>query len=108
MAGYEQKPGDLAIFKEREKRNERGPDWRGTMVVPEGVKPGDKLEVAVWAKGNNGTMLAGSVKPERQRDSSFPSGGGGNDRGGGGRVPRDDGDDPFGDSIPFIRSDSLS
>jgi hypothetical protein len=66
---YEQKPGDIAVFKEREKRNDRAPDWRGNLIVPEGAKPGDKLEVAFWAKGDSGTMLAGSVKFPNQRDA---------------------------------------
>lgn len=70
---YEQKPGDIAVFRETDKRNERGPDWRGTMVIPDGAKPGDKMEVAMWEKGDRGTMLAGSVKAPRQRDDSFPS-----------------------------------
>ena len=66
---YEQKAGDIAVFKEKEKRNDRAPDWRGSLIVPEGAKPGDKLEVAFWAKGDNGTMLAGSVKFPQQRDA---------------------------------------
>jgi hypothetical protein len=66
---YEQKPGDIAVFKEKEKRNDRAPDWRGNMIVPEGAKPGDKLEVAFWIKGDSGTMLAGSVKFPNQRDA---------------------------------------
>jgi hypothetical protein len=66
---YEQKLGDIAVFKEREKRNDKAPDWRGNLIVPEGAKPGDKLEVAFWAKGDSGTMLAGSVKFPQQRDA---------------------------------------
>lgn len=69
MAGYEQKPGDIAAFKETEKRNDRAPDWKGTMIVPEGANPGDKLEVAFWAKGEKGTMIAGQVKFPNQRDA---------------------------------------
>jgi hypothetical protein len=69
MAGYQQKPGDIAVFKEKEKRNDRAPDWRGSLIVPPGAQPGDKLEVAFWAKGDNGTMLAGSVKFPNQRDA---------------------------------------
>ena len=64
---YEQKPGDIAVFKERKKRNDKAPDWRGNLIVPEGAKPGDKLEVAFWAKGDSGTMLAGFVKFQQQR-----------------------------------------
>jgi hypothetical protein len=66
---YEQRPGDLSIFAETDKKNEKAPDWRGTMIVPDDAKPGDKLEVALWAKGGRGTMLAGSVKQPRQRES---------------------------------------
>lgn len=65
---YEQKPGDISIFAETDKRNDRAPDWKGSMIVPEGAKPGDKLEVAMWAKGDRGTMLAGSAKFPRQRE----------------------------------------
>lgn len=64
---YQQKPGDISIFAEKEKRNDRAPDWKGSMIVPEGAKPGDKLEVAVWAKSD--TMLAGQVKFPNQRNA---------------------------------------
>lgn len=108
---YEQRPGDISIFAETDKKNEKAPDWKGTMIVPEGAQPGDKLEVAVWAKGGRGTMLAGSVKPARQRESGddgfrgAPSrdmarGGGGGDhsepgRGGTRTAAFDDSDIPF-------------
>ena len=74
MAGYEARPGDLTIYKEREKKNEKGPDWKGSalVVIPEGAKPGDvvKMEVAVWNKGNYGTMLGGQIKPARQLEGA--------------------------------------
>ncbi len=57
---YEQRDTDIAIFKEKEKRNDKAPDWRGTALVN-----GVKMEVALWAKGDSGTMLAGSIKPAR-------------------------------------------
>jgi hypothetical protein len=103
---YEQRPGDISIFAETDKTNERAPDWKGSMIVPDGVKPGDKLEVAFWAKGDRGTMLAGSVKPPRQRE-----GVGGSDTGfrpaptgdvaGSGRGPASAYD--MSDDIPFAR-----
>lgn len=112
--GYEQRLGDIAIFREREKKNERAPDWKGSMIVPEGVKPGDKLDVAVWAKTE--TMLAGQVQIPRAK-GDFPSGGGqpqrsGDDRGGSGGVSgggRDDprGAEPFDDIVPFVVRDSI-
>jgi hypothetical protein len=101
---YEQRAGDIAVFKETDKKNEKGPDWKGTMIVPEGVKPGDKLEVAFWAKGDRGTMLAGSAKPgrsqaDRQQVENFREGGSSGFSGRAGRLA----DDAFGDGsdIPF-------
>lgn len=93
---YEQREGDIAIFQEREKKNPKGPDWRGTALIN-----GQKMEVALWMKGDRGTMLAGSVKPvqergERQRDD-FRSQGSDRMAGGGNREPS-----PFDDdTIPF-------
>lgn len=77
---YQQKPGDISVFQETEKRNDRAPDWKGSMIVPDGAKPGDKLEVAFWAKGDRGTMLAGQVKFPNQR-SAGPAGDQGSNRG---------------------------
>ena len=69
--GYQQKPGDISVFAEKEKRNDRAPDWKGSMIVPEGAKPGDKLEVAFWAKSE--TMLAGQAKFPQQRQEQAPT-----------------------------------
>ncbi len=62
---YEQKPGDVAIFKERDKRSDKAPDWKGTAVAHRDIKAGEKLEVAFWQKSD--TMLAGKVSDPRQR-----------------------------------------
>lgn len=59
---YEQKPGDIAIFQERDKRNDKAPDWKGTLVTPSG----EKLQVALWRKSD--TMLAGRIEEPRQRN----------------------------------------
>jgi len=113
MSGYESRPGDVTIYKEKDKKNERGPDWKGFALVqiPDDARPGDvvKMEIAVWNKGNYGTMLGGSIKPPMQRTG----GGGGSDdfrgeadRGFSGRAgnnPRQAGSDPFGDDVPFLR-----
>ena len=66
---YEQRPGDISIFREDDKKNEKGPDWKGTCIVPVGAKPGDVLEVAIWKKGTSGTMLAGQIKPKGARSA---------------------------------------
>ena len=62
---YEQRAGDISVFMERDKKNPKGPDWKGTYTDDNGVK----WEVALWAKGGNGTMLAGSIKPARERQA---------------------------------------
>lgn len=58
---YEQRPGDIAIFFEKSKTNDKAPDWKGTVVTPDG----QKLQVALWKKSE--TMLAGKVEEPRQR-----------------------------------------
>ena len=89
---YEQRPGDIAIFNVKEKRNERGPDMTGTYVGPDGVK----YEVSLWRKSE--TMLAGSIKPARERTG----GGGGSDY-----QPREETRQraSVGDSAPFDDSE---
>jgi hypothetical protein len=74
MAGYEARPGDLTIYKEKDKKNDKAPNWKGSalVVIPDGAKPGDvvKMDVAVWAKGQYGTMLGGKISPARQIDAA--------------------------------------
>jgi hypothetical protein len=52
---YEQKEGDIAVFKVKEKTNERGPDWTGKVLIN-----GQEMQVSFWQKSE--TMLAGQVK----------------------------------------------
>ena len=99
--GYQQKDGDAVIYKERDKRNERAPDWRGRALID-----GVEYELAFWAKGDSGTMLAGNIKPAGQRQ---PSRGGGADTSrsdsfsGRGRYVEDPSDD-----TPFVTQWSLT
>jgi hypothetical protein len=53
--GYEQREGDIAVFRNDNKTNERAPDWKGTAVIN-----GQKMAVAFWEK--NSRMLAGTIK----------------------------------------------
>ncbi len=114
MAGFEPRPNDATIYKERDKKNEKGPDWKGSalVVIPEGARPGDvvKMDLAFWAKGQYGTMLAGNIKPTRSRDDGFPAKRDDGFSGGGGfRDNQDKGRGDFGaashydlnDDIPF-------
>ena len=98
---YEQRDGDIAIFAERDKRNDKAPDWKGTAIID-----GVKYEVALWEKGSNGTMLAGSIKPAGQRQPS---------RGGGADTSRSDSFSGRGryvadidDEVPFVTQWSLT
>jgi len=52
---YEQKNGDIAVFKNDKKGNDKAPDFKGTALIN-----GVKMDVALWAKSE--TMFAGSVK----------------------------------------------
>lgn len=52
---YEQKDGDIAVFKNDKKGNEKAPDFKGTALIN-----GVKMDVALWSKSN--TMFAGSIK----------------------------------------------
>jgi len=105
---YEKKDGDIAVFAERDKKNERAPDWKGDALID-----GVTYEVALWAKGSNGTMLAGQIKVKQERQ-----GGGGNDtgfrnegvgQGGSGGMAGNDRADDFApdDEIPFATSLSI-
>lgn len=92
MSKYEQKPSDIAIFKERDKRSDKAPDWKGTLVTQDG----QKLAVALRFKSD--TMLAGMVEVPRERDSFRRDDVGGEREGGMARSGRDD---PFDDPVLF-------
>jgi hypothetical protein len=58
---YERKPGDIAIFRDYKKKNERAPDWTGSFLDENGVE----FKVALWEKGQSKTMLAGRIEKAR-------------------------------------------
>jgi hypothetical protein len=103
MAGYEPKPGDVTLYKERDKTNDKAPDWKGfaLVTIPDNAKPGDtvRMEIAVWNKGNYGTMLGGKISEPRkpQGDAAFPKGNSATVAGGGRYDPFDLNDS----EIPF-------
>lgn len=81
---YEKRDGDIAVFKEKEKRNDKAPDWKGTALLD-----GVEYQVAFWQK--SATMLAGKIDVSRKRQET-PTGGGGST---GFNNPMDD-------DIPFV------
>jgi len=54
---YEQKEGDIAVFLEKNKKSENGPDWTGRALIG-----GIEKDVSLWVKSD--TMLAGQIKPK--------------------------------------------
>lgn len=62
MSNYERRDGDAVVYKEREKRNERGPDWTGTILLG-----GVEYRISLWEKGGRGTMLTGKVEESRNQ-----------------------------------------
>jgi hypothetical protein len=99
---YEQKPGDIAIFRNERKEKDTHPDWKGTLITPDGVS----LEVAVWEKGGKGTMLAGQVQIPRAK-SAQPNSADSFRGGSAGPVAGSGRDDPFSDDIPFLVRDTI-
>lgn len=97
MSGYEPRPGDVTIYKERDKKSDKAPDWKGYLILPEDFKAGDKLELSLWAKGSYGTMLGGKVKAQFKPGEGFSGPAG---RASDPVAPKGF-DDPFGDSVPF-------
>jgi len=66
---YEIKPGTATVFANKQKTNERYPDFRGQMMTPQG----ELLEIALWWKeGKSGKFLSGKVQaPYGKTDSNY-------------------------------------
>lgn len=45
MADFEMKDGDMAIFKNKDKKEPKHPDYKGKMMVN-----GEVLDIALWVK----------------------------------------------------------
>lgn len=101
---YEEKNGDISVFKNDKKEKDTHPDYR---ITGTGLD-GKKIKGALWLKKdrNGKTYMSGKieedtyVKPDsgdafsERRDEGFS--------GRAGNVSRDASDDPFGDPIPFV------
>jgi hypothetical protein len=66
---YEKRDGDIAVFKERNKTNERGPDWSGDALID-----GVTYRVAFWQKST--TMLSGKIEVSKKQPTDQSAGGG--------------------------------
>jgi hypothetical protein len=62
---YEQKEGDIIIFKNKNKEGNQ-PDYRGNGLDLNG----QKIDISLWIKeGANGKFMAGRIQPEYVKDS---------------------------------------
>lgn len=77
---YEQKNGDIVIYKVKVKTNDRGPDWTGKALID-----GVEKQVSLWIKSE--TMFAGQVKDKWNGQKEAPK-----------SSPKDD---DLEDTIPF-------
>jgi hypothetical protein len=59
---YEQKEGDIAIFKVKNVEGKR-PQWTGKALID-----GKERDVSLWVKGDKGTMLAGKIQDKWEPD----------------------------------------
>jgi hypothetical protein len=57
---YEQKEGDISIFKNNNKEKDSQPDYTGSALIN-----GQKMRVALWVKeGTKGKFFAGKVQED--------------------------------------------
>ena len=62
---YEQKEGDISVFKNNKKETENQPDYTGTALIN-----GQKMKVALWIKeGQKGKFFAGKIQEDTYRQS---------------------------------------
>jgi hypothetical protein len=98
MSDYQPKPGFGSIFPNDRKEKDAHPDIKGDLCLEDGTV----VKFAGWRKQTRAGKTFYSLKVDRPRDDSFPSGGAGADGGvSGGRGGGARGDDPFGDEVPF-------
>lgn len=63
---YEQKDGDISIFKNNKKETEKQPDYTGTALIN-----GQKMKVALWVKeGQKGKFFAGKIQEDNYQPQS--------------------------------------
>ena len=71
---YEQKDGDISLFINKDKKETKHPDYKGTAVID-----GVKYQIGMWIKGEKPkTFLAGKIqvdnyKPKNDSDLEEPA-----------------------------------
>ena len=49
-SNYKNGPGQGSFFPVKNKKHEKAPDWKGTMLLSEDYKAGQTLKIAGWTK----------------------------------------------------------
>jgi hypothetical protein len=86
---YEKRDGDISVFQDKKKTNDKAPDWTGTALMD-----GIEYRVAFWQK--SATMLAGKIEIARKKQEE--------PRGGGGSTGFEN---PMDEDIPFVSQWSI-
>lgn len=84
---FEHKEGQGTLYKARQKRSDKAPDWEGPVVAHRDIKAGEELRLAGWAK--TPTMLSLKLSDARPKTEPQP------ERYVAGKQP------PLDDEIPF-------
>ena len=67
---YEQKSGDVVIFKNNHKESDNHPDYKGKGLDLEG----NEIEIALWIKeGKSGKFFSGRIQPKFNKIESKPA-----------------------------------
>lgn len=60
---YEQKEGDINLFVNKDKKETKHPDYKGTAIVE-----GKKYQIGMWIKGEKPkTFLAGKIQVDNYK-----------------------------------------
>lgn len=70
-AGHISQMGKGVLFMEFNKKNEKGPDWKGHLLLSQDYKAGQTLKIAAWTKktpkGELISLSEDNWKPNQQQ-----------------------------------------
>ena len=65
---YEQKEGEISLFINKDKKETKHPDYKGTAVID-----GVKYQIGMWIKGEKPkTFLAGKIQIDNYKPKTEP------------------------------------
>lgn len=73
MSKFEARPGSGVLFHQSDKKNERGPDYKGNIVLDADYKRGETIKVAGWRKSTpKGHLISLMVEAPYKNASEYP------------------------------------